>query len=283
MLFHQSYMVRVAFSVPVLITLGIYGGLYYCFLTGFLMTREEINVPALATFHVFLALSFISYIQCLRTDPGSIPATFDLTTLPSDQLTSPEAYKESDFKAGQVITCEKCNRKRPPRAHHCSGCNRCVMRMDHHCPWVGNCVGLRNHKFFLLFLFYTSVVLLASGCACASDLISHNGEGSWKLIVNTLGGLALYAALCGMCMYHFYMIISNRSSLEMKVGEFNVFDTGNWYLNFIQVFGNDSKTWLLPVIGSSCSDGLSYPMKIRKVTGEVEEYSGLLATSERID
>ena len=31
--------------------------------------------------------------------------------------------------------CDKCMKRRPPRAHHCKRCRHCVTRMDHHCPW----------------------------------------------------------------------------------------------------------------------------------------------------
>lgn len=54
--------------------------------------------------------------------------------------------------------CKRCKSFKPKRAHHCSICNRCVIKMDHHCPWMNNCIGIGNHKLFLLFLLYITVI-----------------------------------------------------------------------------------------------------------------------------
>lgn len=56
--------------------------------------------------------------------------------------------------------CKKCKDLKLPRTHHCSICNECVMRMDHHCPWTGNCVGMKTHKYFICFCFWTIVACL---------------------------------------------------------------------------------------------------------------------------
>jgi len=53
--------------------------------------------------------------------------------------------------------CRKCNFQKPERAHHCSVCNKCVLLMDHHCPWINNCVGHKNHRYFFMFCFWTTL------------------------------------------------------------------------------------------------------------------------------
>jgi hypothetical protein len=62
-------------------------------------------------------------------------------------------------RRGRSVRCRKCDSDKPPRTHHCSMCNACFLRMDHHCPWVVGCVGFRNHKYFLNFLVWTSLLL----------------------------------------------------------------------------------------------------------------------------
>lgn len=53
--------------------------------------------------------------------------------------------------------CRWCKIYKPPRCHHCRHCGTCVLAMDHHCPWVGGCVGWFNHKFFIIFCFWSTM------------------------------------------------------------------------------------------------------------------------------
>ena len=53
--------------------------------------------------------------------------------------------------------CTTCQIVRPPRSFHCSDCGFCIEVHDHHCPWMGTCIGLRNIKYFVCFLSYTSL------------------------------------------------------------------------------------------------------------------------------
>ena len=95
----------------------------------------------------------------------------------------------------QYRYCAKCKEVKPPRAHHCQICNECILRMDHHCPWVGNCVGIRNHRYFIQFLFYTFL-----GCQHAFWTLFFNridDNESFSAMINRYNGQnALALAFC---------------------------------------------------------------------------------------
>uniref|UniRef100_A0A1A9X411 Palmitoyltransferase n=1 Tax=Glossina brevipalpis TaxID=37001 RepID=A0A1A9X411_9MUSC len=72
-------------------------------------------------------------------------------------ITLPGVPPEGISLANAVSICKKCITPKPPRTHHCSVCNKCILKMDHHCPWLSNCVGYGNHRYFFLYMLYTTI------------------------------------------------------------------------------------------------------------------------------
>ncbi|XP_058124268.1 palmitoyltransferase ZDHHC16 [Anopheles ziemanni] len=96
--------------------------------------------------------------------------------------TSPGYPPEKELIAEAVSICKKCISPKPPRTHHCSVCNRCVLKMDHHCPWLNNCVGYNNHRYFFLYMLYTSIgtlFIIAFGFELGYGVLFLD-EGGWK-------------------------------------------------------------------------------------------------------
>ena len=118
------------------------------------------------------AMLNLCYTTAIFTDPGSTTGTPRAgysalpTHAPASQHT--QATSVTVKSNGKLRFCKKCQARKPDRAHHCSTCRRCVLKMDHHCPWLATCIGLHNHKMFLLFLIYTTLLCLFTFAVTAS-------------------------------------------------------------------------------------------------------------------
>ena len=114
-------------------------------------------------FALIAGMAIWSHFQAMTTNPGAVPP--DAQPLPENHSQCMPANTNNESTttpSTNLRLCRRCKAYKPPRAHHCSICKRCVIKMDHHCPWVNNCVGIGNHKYFLLFVFYTFVSCLYS-------------------------------------------------------------------------------------------------------------------------
>jgi len=78
---------------------------------------------------------------------------------PSEILDTQIDAGATKVKVPQFKVCFQCSCRRPPRAKHCIECERCILRRDRHCYLLGSCIGFYNHKFFILALVYSVLIL----------------------------------------------------------------------------------------------------------------------------
>ncbi|CAL4128408.1 unnamed protein product, partial [Meganyctiphanes norvegica] len=247
----------------------------------------------LIVYHILLFMFMWAYWQTIFTDIGHVPKQFKL---PPSELDRYESAETDEIRrdtlerftqkqnlpvfnrtmTGDIRYCDKCCTVKPDRCHHCSVCGECVLKMDHHCPWVNNCVAFTNYKYFVLFLGYALVYCLWIAATTLRYFISfwrnqlEGSAGKFHILFVFFVSIMFAISLVSLFGYHIFLVLKNRSTLEsfrapiFRLAHTWVQDKEGFslgaYNNFQEIFGDNRKTWFLP-IPTSLGDGVAFPVK----------------------
>ncbi|XP_050944171.1 probable protein S-acyltransferase 4 isoform X2 [Cucumis melo] len=193
--------------------------------------------PQRRLYHVWKGNNdFIFLFLTSGRDPGIIPRN----SIPPDSeeidMTTPSMewvnHKTPNLKIPRIkdITingysvkvkfCDTCLLYRPPRASHCSICNNCVQKFDHHCPWVGQCIGLRNYRFFIMFISTSTILCIYVFTFSWITIVRQTGS-VWSVISNDILSviLVVYCFVSvwfvgGLTVFHIYLMCTNQTTYE---------------------------------------------------------------------
>ncbi|XP_021893453.1 probable protein S-acyltransferase 4 isoform X1 [Carica papaya] len=126
--------------------------------------------------------------------------------------------------AVKVKYCDTCLLYRLPRSSHCSICNNCVQRFDHHCPWVGQCIGIRNYRFFFMFISISTLLCVYVFVFSWINIIEKKKSkhfSIWRAMSEDIPSdfLIVYCFIAvwfvgGLTVFHFYLICTNQTTYE---------------------------------------------------------------------
>lgn len=218
-----------------------------------LLHPPVMSLPSVV-FFTSSALAALSWERTVTTDPGEVPLPVDW----QEQL-------------------------KPKRVHFCKVLKRNVVRMDHYCFFVANCIGLKNHKYFYLFVLYSAIAASVDVFA-SMHAMPLQGSHVFSLMLRGPGvafSSTLATTLWSFWGFHTYLLCKNKTTLEFVKGFTETYDIG-LMPNLTEVLGKRRLCWLLPFTGTD-SNGLEWGFIEEEETDDKPEEEEMALEPEQED
>jgi palmitoyltransferase ZDHHC13/17 len=135
--------------IAISVTLAV---IFWCYFTWIFFIRPITFTPSIynLVFFFIKIFSMYNFYKSWTTDPGRLSSNREQKNHTILQFVERNEFSIDNF-------CSACIIRKPIRSKHCPECKCCISKFDHHCPWVDNCIGDKNLKYFIGFLFWTSL------------------------------------------------------------------------------------------------------------------------------
>ena len=190
-------------------------------------TFDRQTAIALTCLHaLLLAMVTWSYFRTRLTNPGNIPRPHKLTREEvhaleaNDKTIASSTVSElygNEFsiceRNGDMKYCKICQIYRPARTSHCSETGRCVAKFDHYCPVISSAIGVGNYKYYVHFLFYTSLLTIYLQTMGFLGFFKIQ-KSVWFIILSVASSIIADTSLLPLLILHGFFIYNNVTTKE---------------------------------------------------------------------